>query len=385
MQTKSTKNSNVLPWFTPGPSIKNPRFRLNFKQWDWENLRDLMYIFGVPYSYSVTQRGLAVQDHRCAILHIAMSMWNMQEYINKEMWDSAAMESRIIAEAVCTYLNKYRPTHLGYAISDAISKCTRDRDNGYPDIVNELQNLRQIGCQSVHFKNELNPNQKFRTSERDAYQLLQNVYSIVNKIKDIIESEYSIQFEDAAKKLCEARNKLSSDRLNITSNEQIKIKSCADEAKPRGCSKRCFGCPYLHKGQNGFCIEDAKKNLEMLRNYKNNKKTKITVTDSETESDYEQSSSDSDSDNNKIFKPYDYLTEKFSLNNGIQTEAIPVPQNINMSNQTPDTSPVSSPDFYISVFPSTSKKYSVSNDNIIIEEDDLNEYKNSFKTRVRFI
>ncbi len=396
---QKTKNLNTLPWFAPGPSIKNPRFRLTFKQWDWEDLRDLMYLFGVPYSFSVTQRGLTVQDHRCAILHIAMSMWNMQEYINKEMWDSAAMESRIIAEAVCTYLNRYRPTHLGYAISDAINKCIKN-DDGNIDIVNELNNLRQVGCQSVHFKNELNPNQKFRTSERDAYQLLQNVYNIVNKIKDMIESEYSIQYEEAARKLCTARNKLSLDRLNTNSNEQVKVKSCADEAKPKGCSKKGFGCPYLHKGQHGFSIENAMKNLEMLRNYKNNKrKVKNNITDSDMEYDLDSDKSDSEPENKKNgFNEYDYLTDKFSLktldirtqnnsvqNNAIETKSIPIPQNSDNITpgqspvSTPDSTPNNSPDVYIPVL--STKRYTRIN-NIIIEEDDIADYKNSFMSRI---
>jgi hypothetical protein len=258
VQSKSKKI--VLPWFTPGPLIKLEKIK--FSTWDWANLRDSMYIFSYPYCDVVSNRGFSVKDNRCAMMQVSKSMWNIQGYTNLEMWDSVAMEGRIILESVCTYLNRCRPIQLKDAIEQAI--------HNHPSIQQELGYIRHIGCLGVHFQDVMDSSRIFRTDKKSVTPLIQAVYVLIKKMESVIQDEYRVEYQNALIKLMELREKLSPDRLNCSSNEQIKIKSCADEAKPNGCKKKKnLGCPYLHKGDCGFNFEDAVKNLEMLRNFKN--------------------------------------------------------------------------------------------------------------------
>jgi hypothetical protein len=249
-------------WIVPEQPVNTKSsIKLTFNIWDWANLRDSMYIFSSPHCNVISTRGITINDPRYTVMQVSKSMWNIQGYADQEKWDSVAMEGRIILESICAYLNKYRPVQLNCAINEAIKN--------FPQIEKDLNYLRQVGCLGVHFQDNMDSFRIYRTTEKSAYSMIQAVYNIVKKIENIIYDDYQKEWIEALKKLTNLRNKLSPERLNCKSNEQIKVKSCADEAKPNGCKKRKhLGCPYLHKGDCGFSLEDSKKNLDILRNYK---------------------------------------------------------------------------------------------------------------------
>ncbi len=296
--SSSKKNGISLPWFVPGVSFHTKKCdKLTFTVWDWANTRDSMYLFSLPYCNVISTRGIAISDNRYTMMQVSKSMWNIQGYANEEKWDSVAMEGRIILESVCSYINKYRTVQLNQAVNEAISF----KDN----ISNELNYLKHIGCMGVHFQDNMDSLTIYRTTEKSAFNLIQAVYNLIKKMEKIIYDDYENDWINALKKLTTLRNKLSPERLNCRSNDQIKTKSCADEAKPKGCKKKKhLGCPYLHKGDCGFNLEDAKKHLEMLRNYKNNLRESGKLSD---END------DYGSDNSVKESEYDNLTEKFTI------------------------------------------------------------------------
>lgn len=309
--SKKTKMSNkkqiVLPWFVPGLPLVNEgiKTKLTFDIWAWANTRDTMYIFSLPHCNVVSSRGISIKDPRYTMMQVSKSMWNIQGYANQEKWDSVAMEGRIILESVCAYLNRYRPVQLNSAINEAI--------RNYPQIEEELNFVRQIGCLGVHFQDNMDSFRIFRTTQKSAYIMIQAVYNLIKKMEDVIYNDYNTEWNETLKKLTNLRNKLSPERLNCKSNVQIKVKSCADEAKPKGCKKKKhLGCPYLHKGDCQFNIEDAKKNLQMLRDYKN------TLRDCGHLNDEDNCDSD-----NSIPSEYDTFTERFNINEIILCEEEP--------------------------------------------------------------
>lgn len=302
----SNKRGIVLPWFVPGLPLINDgvKTKLSFDIWAWANTRDSMYIFSLPHCNVVSSRGLSIKDPRYTLMQVSKSMWNIQGYANQEKWDSVAMEGRIILESVCAYLNKYRPVQLNSAINEAI--------RNYPQIEEELNFVRQIGCLGVHFQDNMDSFRIFRTTQKSAYIMIQAVYNLIKKMEDVIYHDYNTEWNETLKKLTNLRNKLSPERLNCKSNVQIKVKSCADEAKPKGCrKKKHLGCPYLHKGDCQFNIEDAKKNLQMLRDYKN------TLRDSGLLNDEDNCDSD-----NSVPSEYDSFTERFNVDEIILCETI---------------------------------------------------------------
>ncbi len=294
----SKKTGISLPWFVPGVSFHTKKSdKLTFTVWDWANTRDSMYLFSLPYCNVISTRGIAISDNRYTMMQVSKSMWNIQGYANEEKWDSVAMEGRIILESVCSYINKYRTVQLNQAVNEAISST--------PNIETELNYLKHIGCMGVHFQDNMDSLTIFRTTEKSAFNLIQAVYNLIKKMEKIIYDDYENDWVNALKKLTVLRNKLSPERLNCRSNDQIRTKSCADEAKPKGCKKKKhLGCPYLHKGDCGFNLEDAKKHLEMLRSYKNNLRESGKLTDE---------NEDYGSDNSIKESEYDNLTEKFTI------------------------------------------------------------------------
>ncbi len=307
----SNKKGIVLPWFVPGLPLMNEgiKTKLSFDIWAWANTRDSMYIFSLPHCNVVSSRGISIKDPRYTMMQVSKSMWNIQGYANQEKWDSVAMEGRIILESVCAYLNRYRPVQLNSAINEAI--------HNYPQIEEELNFVRQIGCLGVHFQDNMDSFRIFRTTQKSAFTMIQAVYNLIKKMEDIIYHDYNTERNDTLKKLTNLRNKLSRERLNCKSNVEIKVKSCADEAKPKGCrKKKHLGCPYLHKGDCQFNIEDAKKNLQMLRDYKN------TLRDTGMLNDEDNCDSD-----NSFPSEYDSFTDRFNVDEQNDPGAEPVDRN----------------------------------------------------------
>jgi len=220
-------------------------------------------------SESSINKGFKLDDYKKVVILLAKSMWNIQDYASKQLFDPVAMEARVIVEAVCTYMLGERPINLG----EAIHKITQMNKI----LSNPLRILRDFGCMGVHLDNNIMNNNITRTDENTALAIIQTVFDVLILIRDDIICNHKFDADIALKKLCENRKRLSSERMSLESRNISKKKSCADESKIEGCRRINLGCPYLHKDDDGFDVNESLKYCEIINNFKKKKSKKANI------------------------------------------------------------------------------------------------------------
>ena len=235
--------------------------KLKFSFWEWEDMRDFFFLIGgmAQFQSGIT-RGSVIHDYKNIVMALAKSMWNIQDYASKRSFDPVAMESRVIVEAVCTYVLGERPINLG----EAVHKISQIHQM----LSSPLRLLKNFGCTSVHLENFITNTQISRTDENTALAIIQTVFEVLIIIRDDIVHNHKIDTNHALKNLYEHRKRLSQDRMSLESRNINKKKSCADESKPAGCIRCNMGCPYLHRTDYEFDPNDSRKNLEMINEFK---------------------------------------------------------------------------------------------------------------------
>ncbi len=265
LRTSEEKKSITLPWYVPGYIFNTIGLGLDFKLWDYMDLRDYLYRLGVNICEEISPSTRS-SNYKYSVLTISMSMYKIQKHVSlkdrDKSWDPVALEARIIAEAICTFMMKQKPPNLGQAIFDII------RAN--PDMEG-LAKLRKLGCQAVHISREGKTERNFgtRITKDEAIGLVQNVFDVVKIFRDNLTQVYVDEARKALSEFIILRSRLSNDRLTATSISSCKNKSCADESKPDGCQK--MGCPYLHRDDFGFSEEESLRNLENIKGKKKKK------------------------------------------------------------------------------------------------------------------
>lgn len=264
------ENKITLPWHFPGHPIEKKKEKLKFDFLEWEDTRDLLWFIGaMALSQSTINKGSKLEDYKIVVILLAKSMWNIQDYASKKLFDPVAMEARVIVEAVCTYILGERPINLG----EAIHKITQMNKI----LSKPLRILRDFGCTGVHLENNSMNNKITRTDENTALAIIQTVFDVLILIRDDIIRNHKFDADKALKKLCENRKRVSSERMSLESRNINKKKSCADESKIEGCCRINLGCPYLHKDDDGFDINESKKYFEIINNFKKKKSKKTNI------------------------------------------------------------------------------------------------------------
>lgn len=259
-----------LRWNVPGPAMdvdKIKQIANNFDIWEWEDLRDILYLIGclINNYETSTITEIKIMDHTRVISLIAQSMYNIQTYIYNKTFDPVAMEARVIVEAVSTYYMEETVQDLSLAF-EYIEEIN-------PNLNRLLRKLRRFGCKSVHLNVVSNKNKNiFRINEMTAYSIICTVFDVLNIVRNDIAQKYSTYEQLAIVNLYKNRIKLSANRICLDVIELNKKKSCADESKPEGCCK--IGCPYLHRSDTNFSEKNSLENLEIINKMKQ-KKNKI--------------------------------------------------------------------------------------------------------------